>query len=267
MTIFQQTFWGYEFTYPDDWVHQTLGDVEGFAELAAALEPGYTGEKAGHLLVKAEWNATLQPVGPLWGQHMGTTAGLIGAKRVGSAAWQMGGAVGLEAEIALSKLSPLRLWSGILARDFLVLHFMVTHAKDDRARFEPLVTKLIASLRFVPAIEGLAVDPHGLPLPPGYASMDPRQVIPDIPDVTLWSAYGGQSPVGALQAFYLREVVAYGWEVDEFMPFPADTGLGFARFRLKRNDAAVMVGLMPVGAERVTASSPANIVIKQVETK
>jgi hypothetical protein len=267
MTIFQHPLWGFEFTYPADWVHLTLGEVEGFAELAAALEPGYAGEKPGHLLVKAEWNATLQPVEPLWGRHMGVTAGLIGAKRVGSAAWQMAGAVGLEAEIALPKLSNLRLWSGILARDFLVLHFMVTHPKDDRARFEPLVTKLIASLRFVPAVEGLAGAANGLPLPPGYTPMDPRQVIPDIADTAPWSAYGGDSPIGALQAFYLREAVAHGWTVDEFLPFPADTGLGFARFRLKKDGAAVMVGLMPVGDERVTVASPAKIVVKQVETR
>jgi hypothetical protein len=266
MTIFQHPLWGFEFTYPADWVHSTVGDVEGFAEVAAALEPGYSGEKSGHLLVRPEWNATLQAVEPLWGRHMGVTAGLIGAKRVGSAAWQMGGAVGLEAEIALPKVSSLRLWSGILARDFLVLHFMVTHPKDDRARFEPLVTRLIASLRFVPAVTGLAVEMLGLPLPPGYVPMDPRQVIPDIADVAPWSAYDGESPVGALQAFYLREVAAHGWTVDEFMPFPADTGLGFARFKLHMGEAAVMVGLMPVGAERVTVASPAKIVVKQVDS-
>jgi len=264
MTTFQHTLWGYELTYPADWVHLTLGDVEGFAEIAGALEPGYTGEKSGHLLVKAEWNAALQPVEPLWGRHMGVTAGLIGAKRVGSAPWQMGGAVGLEAELSMPKVSNVRLWSGILARDFLVLHFMVTHPKDDRARFEPLVTKLIASLRFVPAIAGLVVEAQGLPLPPGYALTDPRRVIPDIADPAPWSAYGGQSPVGALQAFYLREAVAHGWTVEEFLPFPLDTGLGFARFRLKKDDTAVMMGLMPAGAERVTVSSPASIVIKRI---
>ncbi len=264
MTFFQHVLWGYELTYPADWVHMTLGEVEGFAEHAEALEPGYTGEKSGHLLVKAEWNATLQPVEPLWGQHIGVTAGLIGAKRVGSAPWYMGGAVGLEAEIAMPKLSNLRLWSGILARDFLVLHFMVAHPKDDRARFEPLVTKLIASLRFVRAVPGLAVEAHGLPLPPGYAPIDPRQVIPDIADPAPWSAYGGHSPVGALQEFYLREGLAHGWTVEEFVPFPADTGLGFARLRLKKDDEALMVGLMPAGDESVTASTLASIVIKRI---
>ena len=264
MPIFQHLLWGYEFTYPADWVHLTLGDVEGFAEHAEALVPGYTGERSGHLLVKAEWNAALQPVEPLWGRHMGVTAGLIGAKRVGSAPWQMGGAVGLEAELSMPKLSNIRLWSGILARDFLVLHFMVTHPKDDRPRFEPLVTKLIASLRFVPSVRDRAVEEQGLPLPPGYARIDPRQVIPDIADPAPWSAYGGDSPVGALQAFYLREGAALGWTVEEFLPFPADTGLGFARFRLKKDEAAVMVGLMPAGDETVTVSSPANIVIKRL---
>jgi hypothetical protein len=172
--------------------------------------------------------------------------------------------VGLEAEISLPKLSNLRLWSGILARDFLVLHFMVAHPRDDRPRFEPLVTRLIASLRFVPGIPGLAVEALGLPLPPGYTAMDPRQVIPDIADPAPWSAYGGESSVGALQAFYLRELVAGGWAVEEFSPFPADTGLGFARFRVSKDGAAAMVGLMPAGDERVTVSSPARIVIKQV---
>ena len=263
MTVFQQPLWGFEFTYPDDWVHQTLGDVEGFAELAAALEPGYAGDRAGHLLVRPEWNAALQPVEPLWGRHMGWTAGLIGAKRVGSADWQMGGASGLEAEISLPKESPLRLWSGILARDFLVLQFMVAHPKADRARFEPLVSRLIASLRFVPGGAGGAETALGVPLPPGYVPMDPRQVIPDIGEDARWSAYDGASPVGALQAFYLREVMARGWTVDEFMPFPADTGLGFARLKLHRGEATVTVGLMPVGAERVTVASPAKIVIKR----
>ena len=265
MTVFQHPLWGYEFTFPDDWAHRTLGDVEGFAALAGALEPGYAGEKAGHLLVKAEWNATLQPVEPLWGQHIGTTAGLIGAKRVGSAPWQMGGAVGLEAEISLPKLAGQRLWSGILARDFIVLHLMVAHAKDDRAWFEPLVTKVIASLRFVPAVEGVAVDARGLPLPPAYRPVDPRQVISDIQDQAPWRAFQGQSAAGALQAFYLREVVARGWAVEEFLPFPADTDLGFARFRLKKGSDVVMVGVMPQGGERVTASSPAAIVVKRIE--
>ena len=46
-------------------------------------------------------------------------------------------------------------------------------------------------------VEGLAVDPLGLPLPPGYTPMDPRQVIPDIADLAPWSAYAGQSPRSA----------------------------------------------------------------------
>jgi hypothetical protein len=263
MAIFQHPLWGYEFTFPDDWAHRTLGDVEGFAALAAALEPGYAGEKAGHLLVKPEWNAILQPVEPLWSQHMGTTAGLIGAKRVGSAPWHMGGAAGLEAEISLPKQANLRLWSGILARDFIVLHFMVTHPKDDRAWFEPLVTRLIASLRFLNTVEGAVEDAAGLPLPPGYAAIDPQRVIPDIPEPALWQAYGGQSPMGALQAFYLRETAARGWALDEFVPFPTDSGLGFARLKLSRGETALTVGLMPQGAERVDATSPASVVVKQ----
>jgi hypothetical protein len=266
MPIFQQPLWGYAFTYPDDWTHRSLGDVEGFAARPEALAPGYAGAQAGHLLVKAEWNAALRPVEPLWAQHMGLTAGMMGAKRVGSAPWQMGGAAGLEAEIALPKQTNLRLWSGILARDFIVLHLMVVHPKDEREWFEPPVTKLIASLRFPSTVAGVTVTPAGLPLPPGYGPVDPLSLIPDIADPEHWQAYSGQSAIGALQAFYLREVVAQGWTIDEFVPFPADAGLGFARLKLHRGAAAATVGLMPglqpSGEEKVTSDSDAQVVIK-----
>ena len=182
----------------------------------------------------------------------------------------MGGAVGLEAEIALPKLANLRLWSGILALDFLVLHLMVTHPKAGREQFEPPVTKLIASLRFPSTVAGVITNEMGLPLPPGYAPVDPLSIIPDIADPEHWQAYGGPSAVGALQAFYLREVVAQGWAVDEFVPFPTDADLGFARLKLHRGETSVTVGLMPgltpglapVGEGKVTSASPANIVIK-----
>lgn len=262
MAVFQQALWGYALTYPDDWVHRSLGEVEGFAALPEALEPGYAGERAGHLLVKAEWNAMLQPVEPLWAQHMGTTAGMIGAKKVGSAPWQMGGASGLEAEIVLSKQTNMRLWSGILARDFLALHFMVAHPKEERAWFEPQATRLIASLRFLAKVEGVTVNADGLPVPSGYAPAKAQQIIPDITDPERWKAYAGGSAVGALQAFYLREVAAQGWTIDEFAPFPADTDLGFARLKLRRGEISAVVGLMPSGGGPVSATSPAQVVIK-----
>ncbi len=263
MAIFQHIFWGYTLTFPEEWVHRTLGEVEGFAARAEALESGYAGEQAGHLLVKAEWNAALQPVEPPWAQQMGTTAGMIGAKKVGSAPWQMAGATGLEAEFVLSKQTNLRLWSGLLARDFLVLHFMVAHPKEERAWFEPLATRLIASLRFLPTVEGVTVNAAGLPVPPGYGPVDARQIIPDLTEPQRWQAYGGPgATMGALQAFYLRELVALGWTMDEFVPFLAPVDLGFARFTLRRGETSAVVGLMPAGAAPLTAASPAQVVIK-----
>jgi hypothetical protein len=266
MAIFQHPLWGYEFTYPDDWAHRSLGDVDGFAARPEALEPGYAGEKSGHLLVKAEWNAALQPVEPLWAQHMGLTAGMMGAKRVGSAPWQMGGAVGLEAEIALPKQTNLRLWSGILARDFIVLHLMVAHPKEEREWFEPLVTRLIASLRFPPTVAGVTTTPAGIPLPPGYTPVDPYRIIADLADPKPWQAFGGQSAVGALQAFYLREAAAQGWAIDEFVPFPLEAELGFARLKLHKGGVIAIVGLMPgtasAGEAKVTSDSEAKVVIK-----
>jgi hypothetical protein len=68
MPGFQHLLWGYELTYPVDWVHQTIGDAEGFASIPEAFEAGYEGPNAGHLLVRAEWNGTRQR-----SSHCGTT--------------------------------------------------------------------------------------------------------------------------------------------------------------------------------------------------
>src|SRR5512147_2380879 len=127
MKIFQHELWGYELTYPDDWTHRTIQDKEAFAFLAEALEPGYEGTNAGYLMVKAEWNCARKPIEPLWNRHIGLTAGMLSAKKVGSAPWRMGGATGLEAEIVLPTKSSRRLWTGILSKDLTVLHFLVTH--------------------------------------------------------------------------------------------------------------------------------------------
>lgn len=262
MTLFQDVLWGYELTYSDDWTHQTLGDVEGFATIPEALQSGYTGTKNGHLLVRAEWNGLMQALEPLWNQHIALTAGILGAKKVGAAPWTMGGAAGMEAEISLPKNSNQRLWVGILGRGPVVLHFMVSHSREERAWFEPLATRLIASLHFPTTWEGLPQDTDGLPLPPGYTPADPTEIIRDITDPTQWRAYRGTSPTGALQAFYLREAQKQGWKIEAFEPFPGLTDLGFARFQVRKEKLSLILGLMPYGGERVNSASPANLIIK-----
>src|SRR6266498_174084 len=186
MTIFQHILWGYEITYPDNWTHQTVQDSDAFVTIPDALDPHYLGEDAGQLLIRGEWNWAREPIEPLWNQHIGMLAGMLGAKQVGSAPWKIGQAAGLEAEIALSKKDNRRLWTGILMRDFRVFHFMVTHPKEARNQFEPVATQIISSLCFPERIPGIEMSSEGLPLPPGYTPADPKNILPDIPDSEQW---------------------------------------------------------------------------------
>jgi hypothetical protein len=263
MAVFQHILWGYELTYPDHWIHQTMQDSDGFAAVADAFDPYYAASDAGHLLVRGEWNWRRQPIEPLWNQHIGMLAGMMGAKEVGSAPWRIGQASGLEVEIVLPKKDNQRLWTGILMRDFRVLHFMVTHPKEIRETFEPQATKIISSLRFPNRILGITAGPEGVPIPPNYTPTDPKTILADIANPEQWRAYNGNSGIGALQAFYLREIPVHNWDLEEYVPFPGDSGLGFARFQLRRNDLKIMLGLMPYDSSgTVTSSSPANIVFK-----
>lgn len=262
MRVFQHILWGYEFTYPDAWAHQTLGEVEGFAAHLQALQASYEGEKDGHLLVRAEWNGLMQDYESLWNAHIGLSAGILGAKKVSAAPWKMGGAVGMEAEIALPKTSNRRLWAGILGHGPVLLHLMVSHSLSERAWFEPLVSRVISSLRFPAELSPLPLGPSDLPLPPGYAPTIPLEIIPDIADPGAWRAYRGPSAIGALQAFYLREARQNGWEIESFEPFPAPGNLGFARFCIHNQATSLILGLMPYGSERQSSLTPANVVIK-----
>ena len=259
MTVFRHILWGYELTYPDSWTHQTVQDAETFS--------AHTDEEleSGQLLVRGEWNWERQPIEPLWNRHIGLMAGMIGAKQVGSAPWKLGEAEGLEAEIVLPKKDNQRLWTGILMHDFRVLHFMVMHPKEIREQFQPAVTKVITSLRFPNRILGIKTSREGIPLPPRYESVDPGSLLTDLPDSTNWRAYSGKAGIGALQAFYLREVPIHNWEMEEYVPFPSSSELGFARLQLRRKDQKITLGMMPYdpsGSGNVTSSSPANIVLK-----
>jgi len=265
MTIFRNILWGYELKYPEHWTHQVMQDADAFVSVTEALDPYYEGADAGQILVRGEWNWERKPIEPLWNQHIGKLAGLMGAKEVGSAPWKLGQAAGLEAEIVLPKKDNRRLWTGILMQDFRVLHFMVTHPKDVRESFEPAATKLISSLRFPNRILGIKASREGLPLPPKYAPADPKNILTDIPDPKNWRAYSGEAGIGALQAFYLREVPIHNWEMEEYVPFPSSSELGFARFQLRRDNRKIMLGLMPydpAGSGKITPSSPANVVFK-----
>ena len=264
-TIFRHILWGYELTHPDHWIHQEIQDADAFAATTDALNPYYSGAESGHLLVRGEWNWERKQIEPLWNQHIGKLAGMLGAKQVGSAPWKIGEALGLEAEIVLPKKDNRRLWTGILMKDFRVLHFMVTHPKEAREQFQPVVTNVISSLRFPNRIHGIKASREGLPLPPGYEPVDPKSILNDISDPENWRAYSGESGIGALQAFYLREVPIHNWDMEEYMPFPAPSDLGFARLQLCRGNLKITLGLMPYDPSRsgtVTLSSPANVVVK-----
>lgn len=263
MAIFRHILWGYELTYPDHWTYQLVQDADAFTVVDNGLDALYAGSDAGQLLVRGEWNWQRQSIEPFWNCHIAMLAGMIGSKQVGSAPWRLGNAVGLEAEIVLPKKDNRRLWTGILMRDFRVLHFMVTHPKEVRMQFEPVVTKIIFSLRFPNQIRGIKTSREGIPLPPGYKEVDPKSILTDISNPENWRAYSGKSGIGALQAFYLREVPVHNWEMEEYVPFPSSSELGFARFQLHRRDLKITLGMMPYDASgTITSSSPANVVFK-----
>ena len=262
MAVFQHVLWGYELTYPDDWAHRTLGAMEGFAAIPEALTPDYAGPDSGQILVRGEWNCARQPIEPIWNRHIGMLASWLGARQVGSAPWRMGGATGLEAEIVLPKKDDRRLWTGILEHNFTVLHFMVLHLRQERPEFEPFATRIISSLRFPPEMAGVMTDPEGLPLPPDYSPIQPQNVLPDIADPAQWRAYDGQSGADALQAFYLREAVNYGWSVEEYVPYPSPADLGFARIKLTKGQQSVTLGIMPYSAGDKNTPALARLVFK-----
>jgi hypothetical protein len=258
MNTYQQPLWGYEIELPEGWIHQTIWETEGFARQPEALQPDYDGENLGHLLIRGEWNWSRQPIEPLWNQHITKLSVMLGAKKLGAAPWSLGVGQGFEAEILLPKKTNKRLWIGILAYDVAILHFMVTHWKEERAQFEPVVTQIIQSLRFVEQVKNVISNEFGCPIPPNYAATDPKNFLNDIQDAAPWQAYDGQASVGALQAFYLRELPVHGWEIEEYVPYPAQTNLGFARFKVQKKGQSLMVGILPIGEKEKTGK----IVIK-----
>ncbi|HET9910329.1 MAG TPA: hypothetical protein VFQ13_00500, partial [Anaerolineales bacterium] len=123
--------------------------------------------------------------------------------------------------------------------------------------------KIISSLRFPNRIFGIRTSREGVPLPPEYKAVDPQSILTDISNPENWRAYSGKAGIGALQAFYLREAPIHNWEMEEYVPFPSSSALGFARLQLHRRDRKITLGMMPYDASgTITSASPANIVFK-----
>ena len=249
MAVFQHVLWGYELIYPEDWIHKSLGDVEGFALIPEALTPDYAGPKSGQILVRGEWNCARQPIEPIWNRHIGMLASWLGARQVGSAPWRMGGATGIEAEIVLPKKDQRRLWTGILERGMTVLNFVVLHLKEEREIYQTAATKILASLRFPAEMADVLISDSGFLLPPGYGPISLESVLDDVHDPDRWRAFDGASDVGALQAFYLREAPNHGWSIDEYAPFPSPAELGFARLRMEKDGRKITLGILPYQVE------------------
>jgi len=245
MPTYQQPFWGYEIDLPEEWIHRTLVETEGFARHPEALAPQYEGPFLGHLLIRVEWNPTRQDIQPLWSQHITRLATMLAAKKIGSAPWRMAGGQGYEAEILLPKISGKRLWVGLLSYDRSLLHFLVTHRIEERDGIEPVFTQMISSLRFVDQVSGIPHNQDGVPLPPGYASVDPASILTDLQDVAQWQAYQGQVKLDALQAFYWRELRNRGFVMAEYIPFSSTSELGFARIVFSKKERAYTLGILP----------------------
>ncbi len=262
MSVYQHVLWGYELTYPDSWHHLSKGEVECFAAIPEALDPDYHGANSGQILIRCEWNSVRKPIEPLWNRHIGMLASWLGAKEVGSAPWRLGVANGLEAEIVMPKKDDRRLWTGILQKDLIVLHFVVLHLKQEYEIFQHFATEIISSLRFPAEVAGVFTTSDGLPLPPNYEAVPAEDFLSGIREPAHWRAYAGTSSIEALQAFYLREIQNFGWTIVEYVPFPSPSDLGFARIKLEKNGKPVTLGLLPFEGETDGPAHPARIFLK-----
>ncbi len=245
MKTFQHQLWGYQINLPDNWTHTQFNHKDGFAEDPKAFHSDYQGEKLAQLLINGEWNSLKQPIHKIWQRHMGKTALMLGAKNLGSAVWEMAGAQGYEVEIVLPKKSRERLWASILENGLLVLTFLVLHWKDNREEMEPLLSRIISSLRYVNHTEGIIFNSNEFPLPSLAKPVDPLLIVDDIHDPENWEAYQGEFSVGSLQAFYNRELTNFNWEITRYVPLPNPGELPFARFLLEKDGKPYSLGLLP----------------------
>lgn len=162
-------------------------------------------------------------------------------------------------EIVLAKQNRRRLWTGILENGMLILSFLVLHWKENREEMEPLISGIISSLQYLNGVEGLARDRSGLPLPDPVEEIDPLQIIRDISDPEQWQAYQTDFSVGALQAFYLRELPRQDWKILRYVPYPNPGEHPFARIIMEKEGRGYSLGLLP----DPNNTSSGNIVLKK----
>ena len=245
MNPFQHQLWGYQIQLPEGWQHKEFPSRDGFALDLNAFESDYQGERLAQLLLHGEWNSLKKPISELWQRHLGKVSLMLGAKNLASAAWEMGGARGHEVEIVLPKKNPRRLWTGILENGMLVLSFLVLHWKENKEEIEPILSKIIASLKFLRGVEDLPQNEFGLPLPTATTPANPLSIVADIPDPENWLAYQTEYSPGALQAFYLRELPRLGWDITRYVPYPNSGELPFARVLMNKSGRNYSLGIMP----------------------
>jgi hypothetical protein len=260
MALFQHQLWGYQILLPDGWQHKRFGSRDGFALDLNAFKPNYQGDTLAQLLIHGEWNSLGKPVLDIWHRHLGKISLMLGAKNLASAPWEMAGAKGQEVEIILPHKNPQRLWTGILENGMLVLSFMALHWKDSREEMEPVLSRIIASLEYLQGVEDLQLEEAGVPLPSGAAAVNPRSIVDDISDPENWRAFHTEHSLGALQAFYLRELPRLSWEIKRFIPFPNPSSYPFARVIIKKDHREVSLGLLPDSP----SSSAGNIVLREI---
>jgi hypothetical protein len=259
--------WGYELTLPEGWLHRLEGDKIFISNSPEGLQPLLdTPPPAAQLLVMTEWNGLCLPLEPIWNQHIEILKDGFNPKDVRQAPWTLAGAVGTEAELGLRKRDNTFLWTGILTRDLIVLQFMLTYKTENTEVLKSVLTDLIASLRFVEQVEGIETNQAGIPLPPGYVPADPLEIVPDINTPNHWEAYStateeGAASLGALQAFYKRELAPRGWQVTEYIPYPGQMAISFARFSIRQEDRKVILGIMPPD-EKADSPKAARVVIR-----
>jgi len=245
MTLFQHQLWGYQLELPDNWEHSRFDFKDGFALDPKAFQPGYSGDHLAQLLINAEWNSLRKPIWDVWQGHIAKSSLMLGAKNLGSAPWSMAGANGFEVEIVLPKKDPKRLWAGILEYGYLVLHFLVLHWKENQKEMQPQITRIISSLEFLQTVPEILSTNSGLPLPRGLTSADPVDLINDIDNPEDWEAFQGEFSPGALQAFFMRELEAAGWQVTRYVPYPSPGKLPFARIFTEKDGMQIILGILP----------------------
>ncbi|NPA92019.1 MAG: hypothetical protein GXO55_11350 [Chloroflexi bacterium] len=252
MPTFVHPLWGYALEYPEDWVWREEGEVTAFAPHEEALSLTYQGDRMGHFVVRPELNPYLRPIEPLWTHYITRIGIMRGAKKVGASPLEVGNLKGYEAELLLPTKENKRLWVGLLAGGGVVLHLMVTHRKDEKDYFQPLVSRMVQSIRFVERTEGVSLDDWHIPVPPGYTPAPPGEVVEGDLSGQKWKAYTGDAPIAALQVFFLRELPHAGWHIDAYYPYPnRDREVRFASFLISQEGQEGVVALLPRGEKPV----------------